>query len=346
MLDGKAVPGRASSCSTSRAPPRREPCPAAGGQGHDVTIATPSERIAAWCTWTLEGPRLRAQLHEAGVAMLSDVSAEALVPGAVRVRSAHGGDALDLAADAVVLVTQRLSNEALYLELAGDPAGLEAVYRTGDCVAPRWLVDTVFDGHRLAREIDSPDPAVYLRRARARRSVISAPAMSLTFVTGGARSGKSAHALRLAAAAGAPGDDDRHGRGAQRQMRARIDAGRRERPAAWRTVEEPLDLAAALSALPAGRLRGRRLPLAVGLDLLERSDGSTVEGLAAEAASLAARQRRVRRGLERGRHGNRPGQRAGALVSRRPRTRQRGRAEAAEDAVLVVSGRVLRLERA
>jgi hypothetical protein len=36
------------------------------------------------------------------------------------------------------------------------------VYRTGDCVAPRWLVDTVFDGHRLAREIDSPDPAVSL----------------------------------------------------------------------------------------------------------------------------------------------------------------------------------------
>ena len=72
-----------------------------------------------------------------------------------------------------MLVTQRLSNDALYLELAGDrealaAAGIEAVYRTGDCVAPRWLVDTVFDGHRLAREIDSPNPAVYLPIVRER----------------------------------------------------------------------------------------------------------------------------------------------------------------------------------
>jgi dimethylamine/trimethylamine dehydrogenase len=72
-----------------------------------------------------------------------------------------------------VLVTQRLSNEALYLELAEDPDALaacavEAVYRTGDCVAPRWLVDTVFDGHRLAREIDSADPGVHLPTLRER----------------------------------------------------------------------------------------------------------------------------------------------------------------------------------
>ena len=100
--------------------------------------------------------------------MLSEVTPEAIVPGAVSLRSAHGGEPFAVAADAVVLVTQRLSNDALYLELAGDPGALEAVYRTGDCVAPRWLVDTVFDGHRLAREIDSPDPAVHLPFLRER----------------------------------------------------------------------------------------------------------------------------------------------------------------------------------
>jgi dimethylamine/trimethylamine dehydrogenase len=143
------------------------------GQGHEVAIATPSESIATWCTWTLEGPRLRSQLHAAGVDMRVDVSPEAIVPGAVRFRSAHGGEPFDVAADAVVLVTQRRSNEALYLELAHDPhalaaAGIQGVYRTGDCVAPRWLVDTVFDGHRLAREIDSPNPAVHLPIQRER----------------------------------------------------------------------------------------------------------------------------------------------------------------------------------
>jgi len=91
----------------------------------------------------------------------------------VTLQHAYGGDPFDVAADAVVLVTQRLSNESIYLELAGDPealaaAGIGAVYRTGDCVAPRWLVDTVFDGHRMAREIDSPDPSVYLPTLRER----------------------------------------------------------------------------------------------------------------------------------------------------------------------------------
>jgi dimethylamine/trimethylamine dehydrogenase len=142
-------------------------------EGHEVTLATPSETVAAWCTWTLEGPRLRGQLHAAGVEMRVDVTPEAIVPGAVRFQLAHGGVPFDVPADAVVLVTQRLSNEELYLELAADPhalaaAGIEAVYRTGDCVAPRWLVDTVFDGHRLAREIDSPNPAVHLPTLRER----------------------------------------------------------------------------------------------------------------------------------------------------------------------------------
>lgn len=68
----------------------------------------------------------------------------------------------------------------------------------------------------------------------------------LTFVLGGARSGKSELALRLATASARPvvfvataeaGDDE---------MAQRIDGHRAERPAAWRTIEEPLRLAEAL----------------------------------------------------------------------------------------------------
>jgi adenosylcobinamide kinase/adenosylcobinamide-phosphate guanylyltransferase len=68
----------------------------------------------------------------------------------------------------------------------------------------------------------------------------------LTLVLGGARAGKTAFAERLAArhgphvlyvATAEPLDDD---------MRARIAAHRSARPAAWRTLEAPLDPAAAL----------------------------------------------------------------------------------------------------
>ena len=70
----------------------------------------------------------------------------------------------------------------------------------------------------------------------------------LTFILGGARSGKSALALRLAAqhkeervlfVATAEAYD--------RDMTARIERHRAERPTAWSTLEEPLDLTAALS---------------------------------------------------------------------------------------------------
>ena len=64
----------------------------------------------------------------------------------------------------MVLVTQQASDDALYRELTGDDAalaraGIQAVYLIGDAVAPRMISEAVFDGHRLAREIDRPDPA-------------------------------------------------------------------------------------------------------------------------------------------------------------------------------------------
>ena len=64
-----------------------------------------------------------------------------------------------------MLVTQRISCDALFHELDGVR---ERVFRIGDCVAPRLLAEAVFDGHRLAREIDGDDPEVALPYLRER----------------------------------------------------------------------------------------------------------------------------------------------------------------------------------
>ena len=63
-----------------------------------------------------------------------------------------------------MLVTQQASLDALYHELASDEAaltaaGISGLYRIGDAVAPRMISEAIFDGHRLAREIDQVDPA-------------------------------------------------------------------------------------------------------------------------------------------------------------------------------------------
>ena len=148
-------------------------------EGHQVQLVTNLEQIAPICDQTLEGPLLRRRLHDSGVALERGVTLTAIEPG--------GASALDefdqplqLAADGFVLVTQRLSDVALYRELRADPdalaaEGIEALYRIGDCVAPRMIADVIFDGHRLAREIDSPDPAVPLPYLRERMTLGSVP---------------------------------------------------------------------------------------------------------------------------------------------------------------------------
>lgn len=77
--------------------------------------------------------------------------------------------------------------------------------------------------------------------------------MSVTFVLGGARSGKSSYAQVVTEATaegtGRPPVMIATAEALDDEMAARIASHRRERGDAWRTVETPLDLAAAVRAL-------------------------------------------------------------------------------------------------
>jgi adenosyl cobinamide kinase/adenosyl cobinamide phosphate guanylyltransferase len=74
--------------------------------------------------------------------------------------------------------------------------------------------------------------------------------VTLVVLLGGARSGKSSRAVRLAQDAGAPVVLVATGEARDAEMAARNDAHRSERPAGWTTVEEPLELRAAVEAAP------------------------------------------------------------------------------------------------
>jgi adenosyl cobinamide kinase/adenosyl cobinamide phosphate guanylyltransferase len=118
--------------------------------------------------------------------------------------------------------------------------------------------------------------------------------MPLVVLLGGARSGKSRLALELAEAAEsrpvflatAEGRDD--------EMRARIASHRAERGERWETLEEPLELAAAIARLPGQQ------PLVVDClslwvaNLLERGDSP--EGIL-DVARAAAGGAAARTGL-------------------------------------------------
>jgi dimethylamine/trimethylamine dehydrogenase len=133
------------------------------GEGCDVDLVTIHDSVAPYCDQTLEGLPVRRRLHDLGVRVHRGTAVTRIDPGGVTT-AGEFGVAGEIACDGVVLVTQRISDDALYRELAADPdalatAGIEALYRIGDCVAPRLIADAIFDGHRLGREIDAPDPS-------------------------------------------------------------------------------------------------------------------------------------------------------------------------------------------
>ncbi|MCX7304183.1 MAG: FAD-dependent oxidoreductase [Hyphomicrobiales bacterium] len=153
--------------------------------GRQVTLVTPFDRVAPYTDLTLEGANLRRMMREknigfrvanwleraeiSGAIQLSvfdlyrDGSMRSKSPVAGSIPRAASTDVSLIECDSVLLCTGRRSNDALYRSLQARnaewaDAGLKGVYRAGDCLAPRYIADVVFDGHRMGREICSPDP--------------------------------------------------------------------------------------------------------------------------------------------------------------------------------------------
>jgi dimethylamine/trimethylamine dehydrogenase len=136
-------------------------------RGRRVHYVTPLGVVGPFLDHTEEGIPVRQRLVDLGVEASVDTELVSIGPGECLLRAYRRDRRVD--ADAVVLVTARTSDDELYRELRREPGPLEAVYAIGDCVAPRLIADCIFDGHRLAREIDSPDPRRPLPYARERR---------------------------------------------------------------------------------------------------------------------------------------------------------------------------------
>ena len=158
--------------------------------GKRVTAITPFPNFAQYMFFTGEAFRVNRDLRARGATIIpAHVVLEIGADRQLRGQNVWAPDPVHFSADAVVLVTQREPCDALYRAVTADPDRLEQeeierVYRIGDCVAPRLIADCVFDGHRLAREIDTDDPQTplpYLRELPDVNDVltVAAPAVQL-----------------------------------------------------------------------------------------------------------------------------------------------------------------------
>ncbi|HZU19830.1 MAG TPA: NAD(P)-binding protein [Gaiellaceae bacterium] len=143
-------------------------------RGHSVLYATPLALVGPFLDHTEEGIPVRQRLADLEVTTAVETELVSIGADACSLRSF--GREREVEADAVVLVTARVSDDALFRALRDDCGPVDAVYAIGDCVAPRLIADCVFDGHRLAREIDTADPRRPLPYLRERRLLADAPA--------------------------------------------------------------------------------------------------------------------------------------------------------------------------
>jgi len=146
-------------------------------EGKKVRIVTPLSAIGPYTYNTEEGAEIAHMLEDLGVEMAMGSLVTEIGPGSVKgERFDRGGFPSEWQADAVVLVTQRVSNAKLFRSLREKESdwrkeGIQGVYRIGSCVVPGLIADSIFSGHRLAMDIDSDNPATYSKFIRETRVV-------------------------------------------------------------------------------------------------------------------------------------------------------------------------------
>jgi len=126
--------------------------------GCQVSLVTPASLVSYWTQNTLEQERIQARLMEMGVALHTQLRLNAVHGDEITFAHTASGGQQTLAADALVLVTDRLPNDALYQALkpvlaAGKLASLRVI---GDAEAPHIIAQAIFSGHLAAQEFGEP----------------------------------------------------------------------------------------------------------------------------------------------------------------------------------------------
>jgi dimethylamine/trimethylamine dehydrogenase len=124
--------------------------------GCDVTLVTPAPLVSYWTQFTLEQAKIQTRLMKLGIELLPQTLLTKIHPGSVTLTHSLIGDETTRPCEAIVLVTDRISDDNLYYELhpALADGRLESLRLIGDAEAPNIIAQAVFSGHLAAREFD------------------------------------------------------------------------------------------------------------------------------------------------------------------------------------------------
>ena len=137
-----------------------------------VTLVTPSNQISSWGGHTSEQGLIHRRLLQVGVDLVLSHTLTAYDGKEVQLQCAYSGKARSISAAALLMVTMRAPDDALFRELqqrvrTGADSLPKTLTRIGDCEAPAIIAGAVFAGHRYARELDTDiDPDNRIRYDR------------------------------------------------------------------------------------------------------------------------------------------------------------------------------------
>jgi len=131
-------------------------------EDYQVTLVTPAADVSNWTANTLEHGFIQKHVLELGVTVRAHHSVTAMRTDAAVASCVFTGRKREIEADALVLVTARLPDDRLYLDLKAREAdwadaGIKSVKVIGDACAPGPIAYAVYAGHRYTREFDAPD---------------------------------------------------------------------------------------------------------------------------------------------------------------------------------------------
>jgi dimethylamine/trimethylamine dehydrogenase len=123
-------------------------------QGCQVTFVTPAPLVAYWSQYTLEQEKIQRRLMKSDVKIFTQQILEEIHPEKVTLTDSVSGEAIEVNADIVVLITDRLPNDELYqaLKHALKNSDIQSLCVIGDAEAPNTIAQAVFSGHLTAQE--------------------------------------------------------------------------------------------------------------------------------------------------------------------------------------------------
>jgi len=125
-------------------------------QGCEVSIATPAPQVAYWSQYTLEQGRIHQKMLKADIKIFTQKILTDIQPKQASLLCSVSGQKTPIDIDSVLLLTDSLSNDALYQALKPSLKSrkLNSLKVIGDAEAPGIIADAVFSGYKVAYAMD------------------------------------------------------------------------------------------------------------------------------------------------------------------------------------------------